>query len=193
MEESAGSNVHVNAVTILGVKATRPSFLEKVTNKILKAKNVADVINTSQDVAEDLMRFDIFDNVQILLDNATDSDPLAAPDSINVVYQLKEKSRVFIKTGTEIGNNEGNMVFLYLIRAFDTDSTKYLKMHRMDQLLFVTFSVELSYWKLLHHSAQEIALLSKYENLHKIDHCVVANLIYSSHSLNLLMHHPTQR
>lgn len=109
LEESAGSNVHVNAVTILGVKATRPSFLEKVTNKILKAKNVADVINTSQDVAEDLMRFDIFDNVQILLDNATDSDPLAAPDSINVVYQLKEKSRVFIKTGTEIGNNEGNM------------------------------------------------------------------------------------
>lgn len=117
MEESAGSNVHVNAVTILGVKATRPSFLEKVTNKILQAKNVANVINTSQDVAEDLMRFDIFDNVQILLDNATDSDPLAAPDSINVVYQLKEKSRVFIKTGTEIGNNEGNMVILYLIYA----------------------------------------------------------------------------
>lgn len=110
LEESAGSNVHVNAVTILGVKSTRPSFLEKVTNKILKAKNVADVINTSQNVAEDLQRFDIFDNVEILLDNATDSDPFAAPDSINVVYQLKEKSRVFIKTGTEIGNNEGNMV-----------------------------------------------------------------------------------
>lgn len=71
---------------------------------------MADVINKSQDVAENLLRLDIFDHVQILLDNATDSDPLAAPDSINVVYQVKEKSRVFIKTGTEIGNNEGNMV-----------------------------------------------------------------------------------
>lgn len=71
---------------------------------------MADVINCSQDVAENLMRLDIFDNVNILLDNATDSDPLAAAGSINVVYQVKEKSRVFIKTGTEIGNNEGNMV-----------------------------------------------------------------------------------
>lgn len=110
MEGSAGSNVHINAVTILGVKTTRPSFLETATNKILKAKTVADVINTSQDVAENLMRLDIFDNVNILLDSATESDPFAAPDSINVVYQVKEKSRVFIKTGTEIGNNEGNMV-----------------------------------------------------------------------------------
>lgn len=110
MEESAGSKAHINAVTILGIKSTRPSFLQTATNKILEAKNVADVINKSQDVAETLMRLDIFDHVDILLDNATDSDPLAAPGSINVVYQVKEKSRVFIKTGTEIGNNEGNMV-----------------------------------------------------------------------------------
>ncbi|KAG2191701.1 hypothetical protein INT47_011362, partial [Mucor saturninus] len=109
LEESAGSKAHINAVTILGTKSTRPSFLQTATNKILEAKNVADVINKSQDVAETLMRLDIFDHVHILLDNATDSDPLAAPGSINVVYQVKEKSRVFIKTGTEIGNNEGNM------------------------------------------------------------------------------------
>ncbi|GAA5815267.1 hypothetical protein MFLAVUS_008773 [Mucor flavus] len=109
LESSAGSKVHVNAVTILGAKTTRPSFLQSATSKILKSKHMADVINSSQDVAENLMRLDIFDHVNILLDNATDSDPLAAAGSINVVYQVKEKSRVFIKTGTEIGNNEGNM------------------------------------------------------------------------------------
>ncbi|CAO3631391.1 unnamed protein product [Mucor fragilis] len=109
LEQSAGSKTHVNAITILGTKQTRPGFLEKATKDILEANTYADVINSAQQVAEKLQRFDIFDGVQILLDNATDSDPLAAPESINVVYQVKEKSRVFIKTGTEIGNNEGNM------------------------------------------------------------------------------------
>lgn len=71
------------------------------------------MINNSQEVAEKLQRFDIFDNVSVLLDSAADTDPLAARDSVNVVYQVKEKSRVFIKTGTEIGNNEGNMVKQY--------------------------------------------------------------------------------
>lgn len=68
------------------------------------------MVNQSQEIAEKLIRLDIFDDVQVLLDRASDSDPLAATDSINVVYQVKEKSRFFIKTGTEIGNNEGNMV-----------------------------------------------------------------------------------
>ncbi|GAN00583.1 outer membrane protein [Mucor ambiguus] len=108
-QRQPGSKTHVNAITILGTKQTRPGFLEKATKDVLEANTYADVINSSQEVAEKLQRFDIFDGVQILLDNATDSDPLAAPESINVVYQVKEKSRVFIKTGTEIGNNEGNM------------------------------------------------------------------------------------
>lgn len=99
-------------MTILGTKQTRPGFLQKATSQVLSSKTYADVINSSQQVAEKLQRFDIFEDVRVLLDNASDSDPLAARDSINVVYQVKEKSRVFIKTGTEIGNNEGNMVII---------------------------------------------------------------------------------
>lgn len=110
LAQSAGSKAHVNAVTILGAKVTLPSFLEYATRKPLQAKTVADVINFSQDTAERLSQLDIFDDVQVLLENASDNDPLAAPDSINVVYKVKEKSRLFIKTGTEVGNNEGNMV-----------------------------------------------------------------------------------
>lgn len=80
--------------------------------------------------------------MSVLLDNASDSDPLAALDSINVVYHVKEKSRLFIKTGTEIGNNEGNMVLsctqkfhLYL----------YLICFRMVPLHFVMYLVVLNY------------------------------------------------
>ncbi|KAI8082793.1 surface antigen-domain-containing protein [Halteromyces radiatus] len=105
----ASSVAHVNAVSIHGTRYTRPTFLETVSTPILEAKTIADVVNLSQDIAEKLMRFDIFEDVQVLLDHAADTDPLAAPDSINVVYNVKEKSRFFIKTGTEIGNNEGNM------------------------------------------------------------------------------------
>ncbi|KAG0175437.1 hypothetical protein DFQ28_000036 [Apophysomyces sp. BC1034] len=109
LHATASSASHVNAVHILGTRTTRPSFLETATARVLESKNVADVVNLSQDVAEQLMRLNIFENVQVLLDRASDSDPLAAPDSINVVYQVKEKSRLYITTGTAIGNNEGNM------------------------------------------------------------------------------------
>ncbi|KAI8142254.1 surface antigen-domain-containing protein [Fennellomyces sp. T-0311] len=109
LNATAASPAHVNAVTILGTKATRSGFLQTVTEPVLDSKTVADVVNQSQEIAEQLLRLDIFDNVQILLDRATDTDPLAAPGSVNVVYKVKEKSRVFLKTGTEIGNNEGNM------------------------------------------------------------------------------------
>ncbi|KAI9029783.1 surface antigen-domain-containing protein [Phycomyces nitens] len=109
LSDTAGSNAHVNAVSILGAIRTRPSFLETATAKIMDSKTVADVVNQSQLVADQLMRLDVFEQVKVLLDRASDSDPLAAPGSINVVYQVKEKSRFFIKTGTEIGNNEGNM------------------------------------------------------------------------------------
>ncbi|ORZ20668.1 surface antigen-domain-containing protein [Absidia repens] len=109
LNKTTSSVAHVNAVSILGSRYTRPSFLESVTTTILDAKTIADVVNQSQTIAEKLARFDIFDGIEVLLDRASDSDPLAAPDSINVVYQVKEKSRFFIKTGTEIGNNEGNV------------------------------------------------------------------------------------
>ncbi|KAI8388157.1 surface antigen-domain-containing protein [Radiomyces spectabilis] len=109
LNATAASSAHVNAVSILGARATRPSFLEAATSRVLESGTLADVINNSQIVADELMRFDIFDDVHVLLDHAADSDPLAAPGSINVLYQVKEKSRMYIKTGTEIGNNEGNV------------------------------------------------------------------------------------
>lgn len=110
MAQSASSKARVNAISIVGAKATRPSFLEYATKKPLSAKTVAEIINSSQDTAQQLSQLDIFEHVQVLFENASDHDILAEPDSINVVYQVKEKSRLFIKTGTEIGNNEGNMV-----------------------------------------------------------------------------------
>ncbi|KAI9319661.1 surface antigen-domain-containing protein [Dichotomocladium elegans] len=109
LQSTAGSAAHVNAVFLLGTHATRPGFLENITTPVLNAKTIAEVVNRSQTVAEQLQRLDIFDHVQVVLDRATDMDPLAAPGSINVLYRIKEKSRLFIKTGTEIGNNEGNM------------------------------------------------------------------------------------
>lgn len=112
MQATAASGVHINAVTFLGAKTTRRSFLEKIVEPVLEGKTVADVINRSQETAHQLQRFQIFDDVQLLLDRASDTDPLAAPGSINVIYRLKERSRLFIKTGTEIGNNEGSMVKL---------------------------------------------------------------------------------
>ncbi|ORX56298.1 hypothetical protein DM01DRAFT_1334774 [Hesseltinella vesiculosa] len=109
LNASAGKPGHVNAVSVLGTRHTRPEFLERAVASIMASETMADVINSSQDVATKLQMFGIFDNVQVLLDRASDSDPIAAPDSINVIYQVNERNRFTIKTGTEIGNNEGTM------------------------------------------------------------------------------------
>lgn len=37
-------------------------------------------------------------------------EALAAPNDVDVIFTTKERGKYFVKTSTEVGNNEGNAV-----------------------------------------------------------------------------------
>jgi outer membrane protein insertion porin family len=110
LNATASQPAHLHSLRVLGTERTRESFLKLATSSTFAGMTVADVINNVQETAEKLQRLDIFDSVNVILD--TSRDPFAARDALDCVLQVKEKSRFFLKTGTEIGNGEGNMVSL---------------------------------------------------------------------------------
>ncbi|CAM0135127.1 unnamed protein product [Umbelopsis sp. WA50703] len=107
LNATASQPAHLHSLRVLGTERTRESFLKLATSSTFAGMTVADVINNVQETAEKLQRLDIFDSVNVILD--TSRDPFAARDALDCVLQVKEKSRFFLKTGTEIGNGEGNM------------------------------------------------------------------------------------
>lgn len=108
LNATAGQPAHIHSLRVLGTERTRESFLRLATASSFTGMTVADIINNVQKTADQLQRLDIFDSVNVILD--TSKDPFAAKDALDVIFQVKEKSRFFLKTGTEIGNGEGNMV-----------------------------------------------------------------------------------
>lgn len=56
-----------------------------------------------------LMYPDIFHPpISVYIDKAEKSDPNTTPTDVAIYYSVKEKSRVFAKTGTDVGNAEGS-------------------------------------------------------------------------------------
>jgi len=104
----------VSAVTILGAPNTRHSFLRRIVNPLLSANRdrpytQSELIHETANVAEKLRKFGIFhDPVSVYLDKPAKTDPTTAPTDVAVYYSVKEKSRVFAKTGTDLGNAEGS-------------------------------------------------------------------------------------
>ncbi|KPI41278.1 SAM50-like protein SPAC17C9.06 [Cyphellophora attinorum] len=104
----------VSAVTVLGATNTRRSFLKGVVDPLLSANRdrpytQSEVIRESAAVAEKLRAFDIFhDPVSIYFDKPPQIDADTTPTDVAIFYSVKERSRLFLKTGTDLGNAEGS-------------------------------------------------------------------------------------
>lgn len=107
----------MNSIHIHGARHTRESFLHSVVHPAFSARTFGSVLETVQRAVDDLRRFDIFDELELVLDTAR--DPSAAEESVDVHLTVKEKNRMFVKTGTEIGNGEGNMVCICVLSWID--------------------------------------------------------------------------
>ncbi|KAG9307255.1 hypothetical protein G9A89_017083 [Geosiphon pyriformis] len=110
LEALVSSKVHekfyIHSFRIYGAKKTRPSLFEAVLNPALKVSTLGGVIDQTIEATNRLQRLDIFKEVDVMLDTAT--DPLASPGALDVKLYLEEKSRFWVKTGTEIANNAGS-------------------------------------------------------------------------------------
>jgi outer membrane protein insertion porin family len=79
-----------------------------VVYSALQARTLGSIIDEVRITADKLNRLDIFKHIDVFLDNS--SDPLTQPGAIDVILSAEEKSRFWIKTGTEIGNDAGSAV-----------------------------------------------------------------------------------
>lgn len=66
------------------------------------------VLAKTRNISEDLTKFGIFENVEAGLDRSR--DVLADPYDVDLVLKVKESSRYFLRTATDVGDGEGNAV-----------------------------------------------------------------------------------
>ncbi|EEB06890.1 SAM complex subunit Sam50 [Schizosaccharomyces japonicus yFS275] len=110
----------IASIRVVGATRTRPSFLEKaVSYKLAQKGNIKSIplgesLETAQQIAERLMEFGIYEDAKLLIDRA--SGPIAGENDIDITILVKEKSRLLAKTGTDIGNVEGNVYANILAR-----------------------------------------------------------------------------
>lgn len=71
-----------------------------------RPRSVSDLLQLATLVGTDLTRFDLFSEVTATLEPTR--NPLGTQEDVDVVLNVKEKSRVFLKSSTDVGNGEGS-------------------------------------------------------------------------------------
>ncbi|EXJ81026.1 hypothetical protein A1O3_07314 [Capronia epimyces CBS 606.96] len=104
----------VSSVTVLGASNTRHGFLKRVVDPLLSANRSrpytqSELIHEVANAATRLRRFGIYhEPISVYLDKPAKTDPTTTPTDVAVYYSVKERSRIFAKTGTDLGNAEGS-------------------------------------------------------------------------------------
>ncbi|KAI9373979.1 Yip1-domain-containing protein [Aspergillus egyptiacus] len=104
----------ISSVQVLNASHTRRAFLEKIFNSLLSSNQarpytLSEALREVSARADKLSRFDIFQQpISVYLDESPAPDGQRGLKNLNVYYSVKEKSRVLLKTGTDLGNTEGS-------------------------------------------------------------------------------------
>lgn len=89
----------------MGTNATRNSFLNSVTSNVFDADTTEQVLKRVQDIAAQLQKHNIFDEIKIYLDTNHD-----IADTVDVTLHLKEKDKGLFETKVNVGNNQAELV-----------------------------------------------------------------------------------
>lgn len=115
VNDNLDAPLRITSIRVDGAKHTRKSFLESIVAPhltpgpdIVFHSTLRSVLESTRDIGHLLHESDIFSSVTAELERSR--SPLAQPGDIDLVFNTKERSRLFLKTATEIGNNEGGAV-----------------------------------------------------------------------------------
>ncbi|RYP62616.1 hypothetical protein DL771_009659 [Monosporascus sp. 5C6A] len=106
--------VTLSSIEIHGAKHTRRSFLNPLFEPLVQnSRNedytLADLLEQVGGTVEKLQRFDIFHpKILFHLSRPSQVDPSSSPTDFDVSLRVREKSRLLLKTGTDLGNTEGS-------------------------------------------------------------------------------------
>ncbi|EEH03366.1 outer membrane protein [Histoplasma capsulatum G186AR] len=104
----------ISSVQVLNANNTRRGFLERVLSPLLSSNNhrpytLSEALKEISVCTDTLSRFDIFEHpISVFLDKPSQADPSTSPTDLEVYLSVKEKSRILLKTGTDLGNAEGS-------------------------------------------------------------------------------------
>lgn len=102
--------LHLHAIRVQGAKVTRPGFLSSVVAPFLTqespGRTLRDVLSTTREVNAVLSSFGIFSEVDAAIEPSR--SVLSGPEDVDVVMRVREASRYFLKTSTDVGNGEGS-------------------------------------------------------------------------------------
>ncbi|OUM59607.1 hypothetical protein PIROE2DRAFT_46898, partial [Piromyces sp. E2] len=113
----------VNSCKVNGTKFTKKKLIEKQLNSLFQAKTLKEILEETETICGKLNRFGIFNDLGVNLD-VPKSKILDNENEVDIIINLKEKPRFWARTGTEVGNNEGNLnASLNLRNPFGTGET----------------------------------------------------------------------
>lgn len=99
----------VNAVKVLGSPNTRNGFIRQIINPVLAPESslsLKSALDRLAIIAENLAKFGIYDSVSVQVDQSPESS--AEQQDIDATIRLKERPRLWARTGTDLGNQEGS-------------------------------------------------------------------------------------
>ncbi|KAF3064048.1 SAM50-like protein SPAC17C9.06 [Daldinia childiae] len=106
--------VTLSSIEINGARHTRESFLAPLFQPLLNdSRNadytLADMLDQVSGAVAKLQKFDIFHpNILFHLSRPPHLDPSSTPTDLDISLRVREKSRLLLKTGTDLGNTEGS-------------------------------------------------------------------------------------
>lgn len=113
MNENIDTHMRLASVRVEGAVHTRSSFLGSLVQPFLsktdgEKQTLGSILHDARTIGSLLQETDIFETVLAKVDRST--EPRAQPGDVELVFKTRERSRMFLKTSTEFGNNEGSAV-----------------------------------------------------------------------------------
>ncbi|KAJ5929683.1 hypothetical protein N7454_006633 [Penicillium verhagenii] len=113
LDQNSTLPCNISSVRFQSAPHTRRSFLEHIVSPLLGANRdqpytLSEALREVSATADKLGRFDLFQQpIAVHLDESP-RDPTTGLRNIDVILATREKSRVLLKTGTDLGNAEGS-------------------------------------------------------------------------------------
>ena len=113
MNENIDTHMRLASVRVEGAAHTRSSFLGSLVRPFLdktepERQTLGTILHDARAIGGLLQETDIFDQVFAKVERST--EPRAQPGDVELVFKTHEKPRMYLKTSTEFGNNEGGAV-----------------------------------------------------------------------------------
>ncbi|KAI4158562.1 MAG: hypothetical protein LQ342_007344 [Letrouitia transgressa] len=112
----------LSGIRITGTQHTRKAFLRRIISPIFKANQdqpytLSEIVREASIAIDKLRQHDIFHpHFGIFLEKPPQINSTSTPTDIAIHLSLKEKPRLLLKTGTDVGNSEGSAYGNVLLR-----------------------------------------------------------------------------